>query len=363
MEKIDRRSFLRIFGAGGALIATSQLPVIASPYAASQNEAYAASLNDPSFASQNEASAASLPSSPDGSEEKEPKLANFARRGRFERLSLSYSTVKIGLDEPFSILHITDTHFSDAYPEESETKQKLRVKRTRTFGGLQEMALRDSLDWAKEHADYVIHTGDMIDWQSEANYDLVKKYFGDAMIGSMGNHEFTPDMGYSVPKCTIDEPYKDLSREKLQDVYPFDISFQSQIAHGVNFITMDDVYGYVTAEQVRRFKEEVKRGYPIVLCMHVPFYSDDMWRQTRRYWDGRSPFRDISIPERTGDYKRQLDDAVTRDFIAYLKKQKLLKAILAGHEHIDMEERFSKTAMQYVTGGNFLFHGRALLFI
>ena len=39
-----------------------------------------------------------------------------------------------------------------------------------SFGGRQEEALRDSLAWAKSNVDYVIHTGDLIDWQSRANF-------------------------------------------------------------------------------------------------------------------------------------------------------------------------------------------------
>ena len=65
----------------------------------------------------------------------------------------------------------------------------------------------------------------------------------------------------------------------------------------------------------------------------------------------------------TGDYKAQKTDATTRDFIAYLKKEPLLKAILSGHLHVTVEEQFSPTARQYVVGSNFLFHGREVLFV
>ena len=40
-----------------------------------------------------------------------------------------------------------------------------------------------------------------------------------------------------------------------------------------------------------------------------------------------------------------------------------MTAILSGHEHMTMEERFSPTAMQYLVGGNFLFAARELLFV
>ena len=313
---------MKVLAGGGALIATSKLPLLA-----------------------------------------EDKPEVFPERGGYERLALCYSTVEIGLEKPFSVLHISDTHLTAAYPGENEKKQTLNQRRTQTFGGRQEEALRDSLAWAKQHVDYVLHTGDLIDWQSEANFDLVRKYFGEGMTGSLGNHEFTSDMWLSEPKEEQTEKYKDYSREKLQSVYPFDISLNSQLVNGVNCVTLDDVYGYVTKQQVKRFREEVKKGMPIVLCMHVPFYTDNIWRAAHRFWNEKGPLSSGVLPKVTGDFKRQLEDPVTSEFMEYLKKEPLLKCILAGHEHISVEDRFSPTCREYVTGSNFLFHGREVIFI
>jgi hypothetical protein len=298
----------------------------------------------------------------------EDKPEVFPKRGESERLSLSYATVHIGLEKPFSALHISDTHLTAAYDNEGEKKKELRTKRTVTFGGRQEEALRDTLNWARKRTDYVLHTGDIIDWQSQANYDLVKKYFGEdnikKLIGAPGNHEYSPDMWLSEVKEEPTEEYRNLSRKALSEVYPFDITFNAQVVNGVNFIALDDVYGTVTAKQVELFKKEVERGLPIVLCMHVPFITEDIWRATCRYWnsskDGMFCNKEFAP---SGDYKRQLDDSVTRDFISYLKKEPLLKAILSGHEHITVEDVFSETAKQYLVAGNFTFHAREVLFI
>ncbi len=320
---MQRRSFLKGLAGTGALIATSQLPSWGKD---------------------------------------RPEV--FSERGTWERLSLSYGVVHIGLERPFSVLHLTDSHLAAAYPDEDAKKQHLHIRRTQTFGGHQEEALRDALDWAKTHVDFVVHTGDLIDWQSRENFDLVRKYFGDGLVGSVGNHEFNPDMWLSEPKEERTEAFKDLSRDRLQELFPFDIRLASQVANGVNFVTLDDVYGSVTQEQVDRFKEEVKKGLPIVLCMHVPFFTETIWRARTRFWvtDGKME-GDGSLAEPVGDYKTQLEDPVTRDFIAYLKQEPLLKCILSGHLHISVEDQFSPTCRQYVTAGGFLFHGREVIFI
>ena len=320
---MQRRTFLKSLAGTGALIATSQLPSWGKD---------------------------------------RPEV--FPERGTWERLSLSYAVVNIGLERPFSVLHLTDSHLAAAYPEENEKKQRLHIRRTQTFGGHQEEALRDALDWAKERVDYIVHTGDLIDWQSEENFDLVRKYFGEGLIGSVGNHEFNPDMWLSEPAEEHTEAFKDLTRARIQEVYPFDVRFASQVANGVNFVTLDDVYGYVTQEQVDQFKEEVKKGLPIVLCMHVPFFTDNIWRADKRFWLNTGKMNgDGALPEPSGDYKMQLENPVTRDFIAWLKQEPLLKCILAGHLHISVEDQFSPTCRQYVTAGGFLFHGREVIFL
>ena len=295
----------------------------------------------------------------------EEDLSAFAKRGRWERLSIAFGEVEIGLERPFSVLHISDTHLTAADADESVKKQALSRRRTLCFGGRQEEALRDSIAWAKEHCDCLVHTGDLIDWQSRANFALVKKYFGEGMTGCLGNHEFSPDMWLSEPRESPTEAHKDRSRELLSAVYPFDVSVQSTVVNGVNFVTMDDVYGTVTPRQVECFSAEVKKGLPIVLCLHVPFYTEKILRANAHFWNGDRPkFRkeDVAREWSAGDFRRQRADATTRAFLAALKAEPLLKAILAGHLHVTVEDRFSPTAMQYVVGGNFMFHGRELLF-
>ncbi len=47
----------------------------------------------------------------------------------------------------------------------------------------------------------------------------------------------------------------------------------------------------------------------------------------------------------------------------FVKGMADILAILAGHEHFTMQDRFSPTATEYVVGGNFFFHGEEWMFI
>jgi len=222
-----------------------------------------------------------------------PSAKTLLGRGRYEQLTISYATVSAGATKPFSVLHISDTHFTAAYEREGADKLAVAERRTRTFGGFQEEAFRASLNWAKRNCDYVLHTGDLIDWQSDANFDLVRKYYGDAMFGSMGNHEFYTYM--PDEKITSEEKFKDRSWKLLKSAYPIDARFSSKVVNGVNFVSMDDTFGTVQPDQVERFADEVKKGLPIVLCMHVPFITPEIWRATTRYWR-QGKFTSAAIP-------------------------------------------------------------------
>ena len=289
----------------------------------------------------------------------------FPGRGAYERLVLSYQHVHIGLAKPFSILHISDTHLTEADERDMASKREFAEKRRRTFGGRQQAALASSLAWAKENVDYVLHTGDLIDFQTEANLDFVRRCYGETagfMFGSTGNHEYQRRLPGEQIRNTSE--YNALSAEALGKAFPFDTSFQSTVAGGVNFISIEQTYGFVTEKQVARFHAEAKKGLPIVLCMHVPFYTDHIARASAKFWRyrGRKFAAMPAVPETLGDVKRQTEDPVTREFLAYLKGEPLLKAILAGHLHLAVQERFSPTAMQYVVGGNFMFHGQEIFF-
>ena len=283
--------------------------------------------------------------------------ALFHSRGRWERLSIVSQHVKAGAIKPFTLLHISDTHLTAAYPDEAEGLRVRAKNRSRTFGGLQEESLRDSLAWAREHVDYVIHTGDLIDFQSRANFDLVRKYYGDAgdaMMGSLGNHDF-----FHGQKVETEET-KGETRELVQAAFPFDISLQSRVVNGVNIVTLDNVYGEVTAGQMLKFEAEVKKGLPIILCMHCPIATARIARASSRYWRKTNLKAVPDMENYVRVYKRDGKRTVTNEFYAYLEAQPLLKAVLAGHIHVTVADRFSPTAIEYVIGGNFLFHGQEI---
>ena len=280
----------------------------------------------------------------------------FPGRGRFERLTIQYHAIKAGATKPFTVLHVSDTHLTAAYPDEGEWERRTAYRRRRTFGGRQEEALRDTIAWSKEHVDYLLHTGDLIDFQSRANFDLVKKYYGEGgsmMFGCLGNHEHyrgkpRKDAKEGAPANEAVVP------DMLKESYPFPNDFCSTVINGVNFVTIDDSTDTVSAEQATRFEAEVKKGMPILLCMHCPFPTREIVRAASRFWRKS----DLKAIRDMDNFQERYRDKTTEDFVAYLRAQPLLKGILCGHGHLSVIDDFSPTAKQYEVAGNFMFHGQ-----
>lgn len=273
--------------------------------------------------------------------------------------------IKVGARKPFSALHIADSHLTRVDARENERKHALSASRVQHF--LQgEAYFSAALRYARQNNLLLLHSGDVIDFVSEANLDYVaEQLLTVKAFVSAGNHEYSQYVG----EAKEDEAYKAQSYACVQEAYPNDLRMASQVVHGVNFISLDDVYYHVTKEQYQWMKKQVERGLPIVLVCHVPFYTEKHCQQNLRENNGLAAYmtgvpEDItktfqanpSLPEEEQWRNRSVQqkaDIPTLEFIAWLKQQPLLKAILAGHCHAFYEERFSPTAVQYTVGAGY----------
>jgi hypothetical protein len=212
-----------------------------------------------------------------------------------------------------------------------------------------------------------MHTGDMQDFVSEANLDFIAATFGTGdWYTSAGNHEFSQYVGGAKENAE----YKAQSYDKVQAVFPNDLTVASRVINGVNFVAIDNVYYYVTAEQHAAIKREFEKGLPVVLMCHVPLYTPEHCRSILASNNGLAGYMTGAPLELTETYQQdpsrpaseqwrnrsvqQRADESTLAFIAWLKEQPLLKAILCGHTHSFYQERFSPTAIQYTVEAGYM---------
>ena len=280
-------------------------------------------------------------------------------------LNIKEITIKVGATEPFDVMHVSDTHVARADNRDDERKIKLAAGRSRSMS-YGEYYLEEAIRYAREKGMYMMHTGDMYDFVSEANLDSVAKHMllADWFVCA-GNHEYSKYVG----EAKEDEAYKDSSRPAVQSAYPNDLTFASRVINGVNFVAVDDVYYNFTENQKVLMEKEMAKGLPVILLIHVPIYTPEFCKSELEATGGNCAYltgAPLEITEKFDPGKtypageewryrkvQQKADKPTLDFIAWLKEQKLLKGILAGHMHRFFEERFSPTAIQYTVGATY----------
>lgn len=284
-------------------------------------------------------------------------------------------TIKVGATAPIRALHLSDTHLTRVDSRDNERKHTLAASRGKAFP-MAEQYLDAALRYARERDLMLLHTGDMQDFVSEANLDFMAATLGVGdWFTSAGNHEFSQYVG----EAKEDAAYKAQSYDRVQKVYPNDLTVASRVINGVNFVAIDNVYYYVTAEQHKAVEREFAKGLPVVLLCHIPFYTPKHCLDTLIRQKGRTSYMVATPPKVIDDFRRDPASAAvepyrsravsydidepTFAFHAWLKEQPQLKAILCGHMHEFFEEQFSPTATQYTVGANYFGYAHEIEFV
>lgn len=274
-------------------------------------------------------------------------------------------SVPVGATVPFKALHISDSHLTFTDSRDNERKIRLGEKRMKIFPDA-EYYFNEALRYAGENGMLLLHTGDLIDFVTDANLEYVaSRLSGNVVIASAGNHEYSQYVG----EAKEDASYKAQSYDKVQKAFPNDLTFASCIINGVNFVAVDDVYYNFTDRQRQLMRQEVRKGLPIVMMCHVPIYTPEHCASILESNNGKCGYMTgapLEITETYPDYEnlapgmewknrriQQRADKSTLRFIEWLKRQPELKAIICGHTHGFFQERFSPTAVQYTVGAGY----------
>lgn len=269
-------------------------------------------------------------------------------------LSVNRLTIDVGARMPFRAVHISDTHLVYCDARDGERKRNLAAFRMKEMRR-SERYLCASLHLAANERAMVLHTGDFIDFTSEANFDALAEHVkGVDVFACAGNHEFSQFVG----EAREDEAYKAQSYAAVQSCWPNDLTFASRVVNGVNFIAADNVYYNFTEKQLALLEAEIAKGLPIVFLCHVPLYTPELFkRQMARQGADGAALCGVSenllsaySPSRA---QQQRADAPTAAFVARLKSEKLVKAVLAGHIHKTCAVDFSPTARLYTVGATY----------
>jgi predicted MPP superfamily phosphohydrolase len=203
-----------------------------------------------------------------------------------ESMKLRKININIGLKEAFKVVQATDSHFTYVSATDFEKLDSKSMEwynsRSKIFaGGIPGLAA--ALLHAKNLKAPLFHTGDLLDFPSQANLDMIKRDLSMRdWFFAMGNHEYH-GWGPGKPAIQIGKTAEErMAGRKLFSPYlPNPIPVASRVIGGVNFVQYDnggfsDHMGFWQLEQI---KNEFAKGLPVVMLCHMPFFVDELVEQ------------------------------------------------------------------------------------
>ena len=270
-------------------------------------------------------------------------------------LKLTPLELCVGAAKPFKALHVSDTHFNfwdiTDYCGSERRNDHFERRWVRFPQALN--SFYATIDYAAEKRLPILHTGDLIDWNSCGNRRvLAHNLKGLDFFYALGNHEYhTAVRGEDSTMTNAD------ARALLQKIMPNDLTVASRVVNGVNFVAFDDGEVNLRDETVRGVKAEFGKGLPVVLLCHIPpFYTREFLENKLAAICAdkrRLGVAEEDLPTQLSSPIQDSHDERTRAFYDWLRGQRQLKAILCGHTHIEERGAFSETADMIVAGGNF----------
>ncbi|WP_288559228.1 metallophosphoesterase [uncultured Victivallis sp.] len=263
----------------------------------------------------------------------------------------------IGLKKPLRLLHLSDTHYSFADKRDDERKQVLATLRTGYFDGYGGSIkyFEEAVAYGKQHCDLIVHTGDLIDFISAPNLEVLEHSCREKdFFLVVGNHEFSLYVG----ETKEDAAYKQQSFDVIQQRVGYNIDFTSRIVNGVNLVAIDNSYYLFSASHLEFLEAELAKKLPIILLVHVPLHTDELFYEITGKqkhscaWLCGTPEKMLSTYSSTL-YEQQCPDETTLEFICCVKQSPLIKAVLAGHIHFPFQTWVTPQLPQYIAGGNY----------
>ena len=247
-------------------------------------------------------------------------------------LKVRREEIRIGLERPFSVLHVSDSHLMRIDSRDGDALYEFAKARSRNGRELGEYYLDEAVHNARLKKMKIVHTGDFMDFVSEANLEYAsRRLCTDDFLAGVGNHEY-----WVGAKHLETEEYKQQTIPKLRRFWT-GIPASTYLIKGINFFVFDNSFETVTREVVAAFERTVVEGRPIVMVCHVP-----LWSERCGLNDGVCGMPGL-----------KKDDEVSCSFVEMVRNECLVKAILAGHVHVFKKFDFSPTAVELVAGALF----------
>ena len=264
-------------------------------------------------------------------------------------------------EKNFKVMFLADTHFTI-----EDERGKDFYSFTQRMGGSavepenygksngREQALLGSLKEAKKAGcELVILGGDIINFPSLASVELLEqimKESGLKWIYTARNHDWHYE-GEQGDAAALRDKWEQSNLKKLyQGQHPL---YSSTVLHGINFVLIDNSTNEVTEEQLDFMQEQIEKGLPIVLSMHIPLYlpghNIDYGCGNSQWNKKNDSYYEI---EKRFPWPEEGHTQVTYAFRDLIFHCPLILGVYAGHTHEEAWD-VGNNVFQYVAGANY----------
>ena len=259
-----------------------------------------------------------------------------------------YSVSVPDLDRDYSFLILNDLHLITESDEISED-QKEEVRERRDFLFIDSDGNRSVDLWGELvseldsfKADGIIIAGDLLDFYSESNMELIKSGL---------NKLQTPFLylraDHDTGRWRVDADRKSVraAEKALCSNAPIlCMEFPGFIIIGINNSTRQ-----LTERGLRQAEKIWKTGKPLILFTHVPFQpeeEDSLAEESRRNWGGRALLWGKDCFYQPAEYTAAFMDLL-------YGKESPVRAVFAGHLHFPFDVMLNDRVEEHVLDANF----------
>ncbi len=283
----------------------------------------------------------------DYADNEEPGEAIIPLDEVLENITPMETTITIpGLTNEYTFLHVTDLHMCAMVPEDEPlVKSRYEVAQQReaafTVDGMKSAdRLPYFMSYAQHiQADKILMTGDIIDFPSKTNLELLKQAIAGSKIPTsyiLGNHDWV------YADLQMGEGTRDMYGPKFLDISDGNIDMHYDEYEDLIVLAIDNSTDRISSEQLALTEELMAKGKPMLIMMHVPMYSPTLSEDVKKAWSDR----DITLGG-----EGIVHDSNADAFIEMISAENSpVEGLIVGHVHFDHEDLVGGSVKQYITG-------------
>lgn len=250
-----------------------------------------------------------------------------------------------GIKRSYTFYHISDGHVMLLNPDESESERQWAENHLANWyggNGHPAEAMAEVVDYIKEAGgDGLMIAGDCVDYISDLNVAAVKEQLARLDMDVLyvyGNHEGA-SYTRTIPDTKVYYPC-------YEDIMFGNPSYWVKDYGEFLVVGLDNSEKKITEKQMDFMKAQIARNLPIILLIHVPFFTDAIEAPVQKHW-GEQGYVYFT-------FGNEESDESAKEFCRLVKDpESHVAAIFAGHVHFAHAGEFAPGRMQYTSAPSF----------